>query len=208
MALLTVPVLWTLLSFFAYYVNCVPHAKSPRQSAGCTADYFNGIVPAGISVEKVQYVTSGNFSESGNLGYPAYAGGLSPLCAVIIKSDSANYRFGMFLPDNWNSRLLVVGNYAFLGGINWLDMGAGTKYGMASLSTDTGHNSGTGDITWATTDQLRGNWAYKALEGSITLGKTLIQAYYSNQAIKYSYYSGCSTGGRQGLKQIRKSLAP
>ncbi|KAI0381934.1 tannase and feruloyl esterase [Hypomontagnella monticulosa] len=206
MAPFSVPVLWTLLSFFAYYVNCVPHAKLPRQSAGCTTDYFNGIIPSGISIESVTRVASGGkYSESGNLGYPAYAGGLPALCAVIVKNESANYRFGMFLPDTWNSKFLVVGNYAFLGGINWLDMGAGTKYGMAVLSTDTGHNSGAGDITWATTDQLRQNWAYKAMEGSITLGKQLVKDYYNNKAIAYSYYSGCSTGGRQGLKQIQRN---
>lgn len=204
MATIIVPVLWVLLSFFAYHANSTPYAKRPRQSAGCTADYFNGIVPSGISIESVQDVTSGFFTEQGNLGYPTFASGLPSLCAVIVKNETANYRFGMFLPDTWNSKLLVIGSYAFLGGINWLDMGAGVKYGVATLATDTGHNSGQGDMTWPTTEQLRVNWAYQAMEGSITLGKTLIQTYYKDKQIAYSYYSGCSTGGRQGLKQIRK----
>ncbi|KAI0135165.1 tannase and feruloyl esterase [Daldinia grandis] len=204
MAPIMVPVLWALLSFFVHYANSTPYAKRPRQSAGCTADYFNGIVPSGVSIERVQDVTSGTFTEQGNLGYPAFASGLPSLCAVIVKNETANYRFGIFLPDIWNSKLLVIGSYAFLGGINWLDMGAGVQYGMATLATDTGHNSGQGDMTWPTTEQLRVNWAYQAMEGSITLGKTLIQAYYNDKQIAYSYYSGCSTGGRQGLKQIQR----
>ncbi|KAI1414775.1 tannase and feruloyl esterase [Hypoxylon sp. FL1857] len=204
MATFTVPVLWVLISFFACYAHSVPNAKLPHQSAGCTVDYFNGIIPSGISIERAQYLTTGTFAERGNLGYPAAASGLQPLCVVIVRNETANYRFGMFLPDNWNSKLIVIGSYSFLGGINWLDMGAGTQYGMASLSTDTGHNSGTGDLTWPTTQQLRVNWAYQALEGSIILGKKLIQTYYNNKPITYSYFSGCSTGGRQGLKQIQR----
>ncbi|KAI1382390.1 tannase and feruloyl esterase [Hypoxylon crocopeplum] len=204
MATLIDPVVWVLISFLACSVNSAPHAKPSRQSAGCTVDYFNGIVPTGISIERAQDVTAGFFVESGNLGYPSIASGLPPLCVVIVNNETAGYRFGMFLPDDWNSRLLVIGSYSFLGGINWLDMGAGVQYGMASLSTDTGHNSGQGDLTWPTTEQLRVNWAYQAMEGSINLGKTLIQTYYNDRAIAYSYYSGCSTGGRQGLKQIQR----
>ncbi|KAI1107948.1 tannase and feruloyl esterase [Jackrogersella minutella] len=204
MATLRIPVLWAILSFFIHYVYSAPSAKQPRQSAGCTEDYFNGIIPPGISIERVQYVTTGTFVESGDIGYPSFAAGLPPLCAVIVKNETANYRFGMFLPDTWNSKLLVIGSYSFLGGINWLDMGPGVRYGMASLSTDTGHSSGQGDLTWPTTEELKVNWAYQALEGSIILGKKLIQTYYSNKPIAYSYYSGCSTGGRQGLKQIQR----
>lgn len=40
------------------------------------------------------------------------------------------------------------------------------------------------------------------MHGSVVIGKDLVKAYYS-QAAKYSYYSGCSTGGRQGLKEIQ-----
>ncbi|KAI0176468.1 tannase and feruloyl esterase [Hypoxylon sp. FL1284] len=204
MAPLLAPSVWALLSLLTYQVYSAPHAKLPRQSAGCTVDYFSGFLPAGASVERVQHVTSGSFSESGDIGYPSIASGLPPLCVAIIRNTTANYRFGMFLPDAWNSRLIAVGSYSFLGGINWLDMGSGgAHYGMASISTDTGHSSGQGDLTWPTTQQLRVNWAYQALEGSVILGKSLVQTYY-DQSIAYSYFSGCSTGGRQGLKQIQR----
>lgn len=204
MVTLMIPAIWAWISFLAYHVCGAPHAKLPRQSAECTLDYFKGIVPDGISVERVQDVTTGSFVENGNRGYPSIVLGLPSLCAVIINNETASYRFGLFLPDTWNSRLLVVGSYSFLGGINWLDMGPGAQYGMASLSTDTGHNSGQGDLTWPTSQQTRVNWAYQAMEGSIILGKSLIQDFYNDRPIAYSYYSGCSTGGRQGLKQIQR----
>lgn len=39
------------------------------------------------------------------------------------------------------------------------------------------------------------------MHDSVSLGKVLIAAFY-NTPVKYSYYSGCSTGGRQGLKSL------
>lgn len=39
------------------------------------------------------------------------------------------------------------------------------------------------------------------MHGSVVLAKQLTEAYYG-EALKYNYYSGCSTGGRQGLRSV------
>ncbi|KAJ9660978.1 hypothetical protein H2201_006706 [Coniosporium apollinis] len=71
------------------------------------------------------------------------------------------------------------------------------------MSTNTGHNSTSGDITWALNQpEQKIDWGYRAMHGSIVLAKDIIRAYYAS-SIKYSYYSGCSTGGRQGLKELQ-----
>jgi feruloyl esterase len=69
------------------------------------------------------------------------------------------------------------------------------------MSTDTGHNSSSFDGTWANNhpDRLE-NWGHLAMHGSVEVSKTIISSFYQ-QNISYSYYSGCSTGGRQGLKE-------
>jgi hypothetical protein len=76
---------------------------------------------------------------------------------------------------------------------------------MASLSTDTGHNSTSTDTTWARNQpEKKADWGWRAIHGSTVLGKKLVRAYYASQPLTYSYYSGCSTGGRQGLKELQK----
>ncbi|KAI1340268.1 tannase and feruloyl esterase [Xylariaceae sp. FL0016] len=204
MILLRIPALGLLLGVAGCTAMVGLSWSEPRQAEQCTMEYFASIVPTGIEIERVQHVTSGFFVETGNLGYPAIATGLPELCAVIVRNATLDYRFGLFMPDTWNSKMLTIGSYSFLGGINWLDMGAGVKYGAVSLSTDTGHNSGTGDITWANTTQKKVNWAWQALEGSIITGRSLIETYYARN-VKYSYFNGCSTGGRQALKQIQRT---
>lgn len=96
----------------------------------------------------------------------------------------------------------IVGNGGFLGGVNWLDMGAGVGYGFATMSTDTGHNS-TNTEYWAynNTEGVLG-WGYRAMHSSTVLVKQITSAYYGQNST-YSYYSGCSTGGRQGLRDIQ-----
>lgn len=176
----------------------------------CDASTFAGVLPANATVENAVEVPSGGSYGEGirDLNYPTPPTGLPELCAVtirVVSSPTSAYRFGIFLPTDWNSRFLAAGNGGFGGGINWLDMGAGVQYGFAVVSTDTGHNSTTSDMTWALNNpEMQTDWGWRSFHGSVTLGKQLVEAYYAKK-IAYSYYNGCSTGGRQGLKEVQIS---
>lgn len=70
------------------------------------------------------------------------------------------------------------------------------------MSTDTGHNSTSVDGTWSYHSPEKAiDFGYRAMHGSVILAKELAQAHYGKKPT-YSYYSGCSTGGRQGLKEV------
>lgn len=85
----------------------------------------------------------------------------------------------------------------------WLTQNVGTKYGFATTSTDTGHTSISLDASWALNNEDgRIDWGWRALHGTVDLSKKLMDAYYGDAA-EYSYYSGCSTGGRQGLRELQ-----
>lgn len=87
---------------------------------------------------------------------------------------------------------------------NTIVQGVFTQYGAAALSTDTGHLSGTEDGTWALNAPERiVDWAWRAMHESVVLSKHLITSYYARD-IEHSYYAACSTGGRQGLKEIEE----
>lgn len=87
----------------------------------------------------------------------------------------------------------------------------GAALGFASMNTDGGH-SYFGDLPTATLDSsswglpspgntnlnaLR-NFAYRSLDETTRIGKNIAEAYYE-KPVTYSYWNGCSTGGRQGL---------
>ncbi len=104
------------------------HGPSPAEGRlRCDRPSFAGILPAGATLEKIAVVRQGGSYGEGtaNIAYPTNPTNLPSLCAVTVRvksSSTSSYRFGLFLPDNWNSKFLVVGNGGFAGGINWLDM--------------------------------------------------------------------------------------
>ncbi|KAF2963912.1 hypothetical protein GQX73_g9675 [Xylaria multiplex] len=179
-----------------------------QNSAGCNALTLAQALPTNAKIELVEALEAGSTYGDGwaDLAYPIQPTNLPALCAVTVavaSSTTSAYRFGLFLPAEWNNRFLAVGNGGFGGGINWLDMGAGVQYGFAVVSTDTGHDSTTGNTSWAYDNpESRTDWGWRALHGAVTIGKTLTQTYYG-RPMDYSYYSGCSTGGRQGLKEMQ-----
>lgn len=187
-----------------------PADSTTASQPKCVAATFKCILPKGATLETVAAVPNGGSYGEGaaDIAYPTNPTGLPELCAVIVKvtsSPTTSYRFGLFLPATWNSRFFAVGNGGFAGGINWLDMAPGPHYGFATVSTDLGHNSTTADLSWALNNpEAKTDWGWRALHGSVQLGKQITQAYYK-KTIKYSYYNGCSTGGRQGLKELQIS---
>ncbi len=178
-------------------------------NGACQASTFSNIaLPVGGHIETVSRVSNGCYGEGvSNLESPLFAHGLPQLCAVTVHAGT--YRFGLFFPDNWTGQFLTVGNGAFGGGIEWLEMGVGVNYSMAVMSTDTGHSSLGSNMSWALNNKTAQEaWGYKAMDGSVQYAKQFTAAYYTKlksqtAAITYSYYSGCSTGGRQGLKHAQ-----
>jgi len=116
-------------------------------------------------------------------------------------------------PD-WNGRFLGAGGGGWMaGGEGGLAPAVGLGY--AAAMTDAGHALvGAGmeaatDGSWLLHDPgvvnlpLLYDFAYVALDDLTKLAKQVVEAFYGRQA-EYSYWSGCSTGGRQGMAQAQR----
>ncbi|PSR80628.1 putative ferulic acid Esterase/Feruloyl esterase [Coniella lustricola] len=183
----------------------VVHAAA---SSNCTIEAIQGALLSNATVTNATVVLQGGSFGQGtaDVAYPTNPSNLSSLCAVIVNATSSpesSFSFGLFLPDDWNSRFLAVGNGGFAGGINWLAMGDGPPYGFASMSTDTGHTGDFLDMSFAlNSTERKADWGYRALHESIVMAKAIVGSYYGS-APAYSYYTGCSTGGRQAMKEVQ-----
>ncbi|MBI3427475.1 MAG: tannase/feruloyl esterase family alpha/beta hydrolase [Acidobacteria bacterium] len=120
-------------------------------------------------------------------------------------------RFAVKLPANWNNRFYMVGGGGYAGTISHGPMNAGLQKGYATASTDTGHDAAKEPLaTFANpgpqnphADRKVLDYAYLAVHNTAVLAKQIITAYYGS-APKYSYWVGCSTGGRQGLMEAQR----
>ncbi|KAI5453740.1 hypothetical protein NCC49_005555 [Naganishia albida] len=111
----------------------------------------------------------------------------------------------VWLPDDWNSRMLAFGGGGWSGGVPFGPMGVdGVAQGYASYGTDGGHESDWLDGRWGLgNDDAIIDFGYRAVHLTVVVSKALTAAYYGKNHSK-SYFTGCSNGGRQGIKSMAK----
>src|SRR5690606_14601019 len=124
------------------------------------------------------------------------------MCRVAGVVEPA-IKFEVWLPEGetWNGRFQAVGGGGLAGVISYPAMAEAVRGGYASASTDTGHEAS--DDTWLGDRQRVIDYGYRAIHEMTVKAKTLIDAHYGT-APEYSYFNGCSTGGRQGLMEAQR----
>ncbi|PYH42241.1 tannase and feruloyl esterase [Aspergillus saccharolyticus JOP 1030-1] len=198
----------TNLAVLTAVVGAASTAANPVTSANCKAAIFQKYIDANGTIANVQWASyipaNGSFNPMNYTSSSEYPTNLPEGCGVQINvssEGSSSYLVGLILPYDWNGRLLSA---AAGGGINWVDMGTGTHYGFATLSSNLGHVGIDTEGTWAIgRPEAVIDWGYRAWHGATVLGKLLIEKWYGSSA-QYSYFYGCSTGGRQSMKNMQE----
>ncbi len=120
-------------------------------------------------------------------------------------APSNNFEVWLPNPKKWNGKFNGVGNGALAGGINYPAMKSPLLAGYAVGSTDTGHVSPAiviGDWMLGRPD-LWDEFGYRAIHGMTRASKDITEAFYG-KAPTYSYFTGCSGGGQQGLAEVQR----
>ena len=105
--------------------------------------------------------------------------------------------------SGWNGKFMGVGNGGFSGAIRYDSMAQALKRGYATSSTDTGHSSGGADASWALGHPDKQiDFGYRAVHEMTVKAKAIVAALNST-APRLSYWNGCSSGGKQGLKEAQ-----
>ena len=166
-------------------------------------------------------ITKASLIAVGKTASPAYPGAptVGPLPAhcrvdgVINRRKGADGEefgigFALALPESaeWNGDFVMQGGGGGNGVVAY-PMGAsysGDKpaldRGFAVVSTDTGHKAKTGpfDFSFMRDQQAYLDFAFMANAEVAGVAKHIIAEYYAKPAA-YSYFVGCSTGGREGM---------
>jgi hypothetical protein len=109
------------------------------------------------------------------------------------------------LPNDWRERLLHLGGSGFDGTIPNLNLNAvHLTQGFALVASNGGHRDPTGGPTRLLNQPtLIEVFAHAAIEKTVRFAKAIIQVYYGDRP-RYTYFAGCSNGGRGALNAAAK----
>lgn len=119
-------------------------------------------------------------------------------------------RFEVNLPLAWNGRLYMYGNGGMAGTPahdpgKQLARNQALQHGFGTAYTDTGHDRRIqpgGSFAAGNIHRLV-DYGFRAVHLTIMTAKTLATEFYGQPA-QYSYFNGCSTGGRQALLSAQR----
>jgi feruloyl esterase len=179
-----------------------------RAQAAC--EDLTSLTVQGGTVTMAQAVKAGAFEAPGRRGGgPGGRGnpyaGLGEFCRVAVTlrpGPQSDIQAEVWLPSaGWNGKLLVVGNGGFAGTIGYSAMAGALADGYAAASTDTGH-TGPASNTFVNEDVLL-DFAHRAIHETTVAAKVAVGGLYG-RAPRFSYFSGCSTGGRQAFTAAQR----
>jgi hypothetical protein len=126
------------------------------------------------------------------------------VAGVMRPSSDSKIRFEVWLPENWNGRLLGAGNGGFAGEISYDQLSSYLKRGFAVAGSDTGHQANGTDATWAYghPEKVK-DFGWRAVHLTAERAKQIIQSYYGKNQQK-AYFDSCSDGGREALMEAQR----
>jgi feruloyl esterase len=161
------------------------------------------------TITSAEAVPAGGFTQPGARGGGRGGDAASTLpafcrvAATLKPSTDSDIKIEVWLPAaNWNGKLQAVGNGAFNGAIGYAAMMTALRAGYATTSTDTGHVGGSAEFALGHPEKAI-DFGYRSEHEMTVKAKAIVSAYYDSP-LKYSYWNGCSAGGRQAMKEAQK----
>ncbi|MGW5606441.1 tannase/feruloyl esterase family alpha/beta hydrolase [Streptomyces sp. NPDC003753] len=190
-------------------------SAEPRNTASTplNCDTVSVKAPAGTKVESVTTLHQEGGTIQGTGVLQGTVTDVPAFCEVTVTlthpGDGDHAKVRTWLPvSGWNGRFQGLGGAAYLAGDNNVGLATAVKNGYAATTTDAGVGDAL-DTSWALNSKgqvntaLLKNFASRSQHEAAVVGKEVVDAVYGKRA-SYSYFTGCSTGGRQGYMEAQR----
>lgn len=183
--------------------------------AGMSCESLTGLSLPSAKITLAQQVTTGTFAitatsppTGGAAGRAREFAGLRAFCRVaaeLMPTADSQIKIEVWMPlVDWNRKFMAAGNGGWSGAVNYAQMVPILQRGYAVASTDTGHQSSGQDARWAMGHpEKQIDFGYRAVHEMTLRAKEIVNAFYG-AAPRFAYWSGCSSGGKQGLKEAQR----
>jgi feruloyl esterase len=163
-------------------------------------------VAAGAFVPPVVPGRGGAAGRGGRGGPAPIFSTLPPFCrvaATLKPSSDSDIKIEVWLPaTGWNGKFQAIGNGGWAGVIGYPALAAALAGGYATAGTDAGHEGNTAAFALGHPEKVV-DMAHRAVHEMTVQAKGVIDAYYGS-APTFSFWNGCSMGGRQGVTEAAR----
>jgi len=160
----------------------------------------NATISSAQGVPNGPYLPSGlpaDAAQNPKIDAPAYC----RVAILLTPSADSHIEVELWMPtrERWNGKYQAVGGGGWVGSFNFNGMLNALQQGYATSSTDTGHKGPEAAFAVGHPEKLI-DFAYRAVHEMAVKSKAIMMAFYG-AAPRFSYWYGCSTGGRQGIME-------
>ena len=185
---------------------CARPALPATTATAATCENLASLSLPNTKITTAQTVTGGSFTAPGANNAMQNLPAFCRIMATLTPSNDSDIRVELWLPmDGWNQKFQGVGNGGWAGSIMlWRSRRQPLRRGYATASTDTGHQAPVTSAEWALGHPEKVvDYAWRSEHEMTVVSKGIVKAFY-NQEPKYSYWTGCSGGGKQGLAEAQR----
>ena len=176
--------------------------RSLHASASCEA--LSSLALPDATITLAQAVEAGTFRPPDSAAEAVSA--MPAFCrvaATLKPTPDSDIKIEVWMQTSgWNGKLQAVGNGAFSGAIAYPAMTTALARGYATSSTDTGHVGGSARFALGHPEKAI-DFGWRAVHEMTAAAKKIVAAYYDGGP-KFSYWNGCSAGGRQAMKEAQR----
>ena len=154
-------------------------------------------------ITAAQTVNAGEFMPPGRTAPLKELPAFCRVQATLTPSTDSDIKVEVWLPlSGWNGKYRGQGNGGYAGAIGFDAMASAVKLGYATAGTDTGHKGS--DASWALGHPEKViDFGWRAIHEMTLQAKAIIQEFFG-ESPKRSYFSSCSTGGREALMEAQR----
>jgi feruloyl esterase len=158
------------------------------------------------TITMAQAVPAGELPQTGRARGPAEPLKVPAFCrvaATLKPSDDSEIKMEIWLPTSgWNGNFEGNGNGGWTGSIAPATLAAGLNRGYAAAMSDLGHEGGSASFALGHPEKLV-DFGYRAAHEMTEASKAIVAKFYG-KAPQYSFWNGCSAGGRSALMEAQR----
>lgn len=188
----------------------------------CTSDYIQAAFPEDgfdnglrFDADSIVAIPVTNYTVTSGDNYPSASD--KSFCNVTFaytrdgQNRTTNLWYWFPAPDQFENRFLTTGGGGFLINSGNQSLPGGLVYGSAAGATDGGFGGFTAELTDVVLNANGSinyedlvSFGYRSIHELSIIGQAMTTNFYNLSSRPYSYYQGCSEGGREGWSQVQR----